>query len=68
MPDLSFNLRNEYVDETMKFIKGVSSIKLNYSVIRNDTEHHFFVEGDLDGISKLVEYLSKYNGENKNAS
>ena len=66
MPELSFNLRKEYVDETMKFIKGIDSIKLRYSVVRNDVEHHFFVEGELNGISKLVEYLSKY-GE-KNAS
>lgn len=60
MPELSFNIRTENLEETVGFIKGISSISLSYPpLVRNDTEHHIFVEGDMKGINKLTQYLSQ---------
>ena len=62
MANLSFNIRTEYIEETKKVIEGLLSIKFRYSpLIRNDTESHVLVEGGIEDISKLTEYLRKKN-------
>jgi hypothetical protein len=59
MAELSFNIWTKNLEETVKYINGIADIKLMYApLIRNDIEHHIFVEGHIDGISKLAQYLS----------